>query len=170
MMARAKKMSEPGHFHRYLERFMGTWSYEFQLFSGGVPSVPDKGTTEVSWLIPNRWIQSKDKGELMGQAYEGVMVMGYDNFKQSFVTTYVSNVDTTMQSTRGRLAPEGNSLVTYGVVDDVMTGKQDKMMKYIWRFESAVKRSLEIHDLSLPDGTTKVVEIRYSKQVAGGGK
>jgi len=58
----------------------------------------------------------------------------------------------------------GKVLLTYGTIDEYLTGEHDKMVKYVWRFLSEEKIVLEIHDLAIGEFNTKVVEITYVRQ------
>lgn len=159
MMQKAQKFTQPGPHHKVLEKFLGTWNTETRIFMGGQGSKPEKGTATTRWLMPGRWLQSESKGTMMGMPMEGVMLMGYDNFKMSYVTTAVTSGDTAMLRSEGDMDPGGEMLITYGTLDEYLTGEHDKMVKYVWRFASKDKIVLEIHDLPIGDKNTKVVEI-----------
>ena len=164
MMAKAKRFTQPGEHHQALARFLGKWDTETRFAMPGVTMPPEKGTADVSWLMDGRWLKSESKGTLMGQPTEGFMIMGYDNFKQSYVTTMVSTMDTAMLRSEGDMDPSGKSLLAYGTLDEYLTGEHDKMVKYVWRFVSDDKIVLEIHDLPIGERNTKVVEITYTRR------
>jgi hypothetical protein len=87
------------------------------------------------------------------------MIMGYDNFKMSYVTSMVSTFDTAMLHSEGDLAQDGNTLITYGTLDEYLTGEHDKMVKYVWRLVSDDKVVMEVHDLPIGETNTKVIEV-----------
>jgi hypothetical protein len=89
--------------------------------------------------------------------------MGYDNFKMSFVVTTVSSMDTAMNRSEGDLDPGGKALLLYGTLDEYLTGEHDKMVKTVFRFNSADEIVMAIHDLPIGENNTKVVEIKYSR-------
>ena len=164
MMAKAQKVMQPGEHHKALERFIGKWDTETRFFMGGQPTPPEKGTTETSWLMEGRWIQLKSKGTLMGMPFESLMIMGYDNFKKSYVTSFVSSFDTAMVCSEGDMNRDGTALLTYGTLDDYTTGELDKMVKSVWRFESEDKIVWEFHDLPIGETNTKVMDITSTRQ------
>ncbi|MEZ5990602.1 MAG: DUF1579 family protein [Planctomycetota bacterium] len=164
MMAKVAKLTRPGKHHEELRRFLGTWDTEMRMFMGGQATPPDKGTWECKWLMDGRWLEARGKGTMMGQPSQSFMLMGYDNFKQSFVSTYVSSFDTAMLEAEGDMTPDGKSLITYGTLDEYLTGEHDKMVKYAWRFLSEDEIVLEVHDLPIGETNTKVVEVRYKRR------
>lgn len=164
MMAKAKKFTEPGKHHEVLKRFLGKWDTEMRFFFGSQPSPPEKGTSECTWLIEGRWIKFDATGKMMGKPMQSCTIMGYDNFKMSYVATTVSSMDTAMNRTEGDMDPGGKLLISYGTIDEYLTGEHDKMVKVEWRFESDDKIVMEIHDLAIGEKNTKVVEITYTRQ------
>ncbi len=162
-MEKVKQITEPGPHHKVLDRFLGKWETESRVFMGPTPTAPEKGQSEFAWLMEGRWLKCEYTNTMMGMSYQGFTLTGYDNFKKSYVTTMVSSMDTMMVRAEGDLDPSGKSLVLYGPMDEYMTGEQDKMVKYVWRFESATKMTLEVHDLPIGEKNTKVVEVTFNK-------
>ena len=163
MMADASKFTQPGEAHDLLKRFLGTWDSVTRIM--GASSGGEAGTVEVSWLMEGRWLKSKSEGTMMGMPIETFMILGYDNFKQSYVWTTVSNMDTALRSAEGDLDPGGKALITYGTLDEYLTGEHDKMVRYVWRFLDEDKIVMEVHDLAIGENNTKVVEVEMTRRL-----
>jgi hypothetical protein len=164
MMAKAKKFTEPGKHHEVLKRFLGKWDTETRFFLGSQATPPEKGTADGTWLMEGRWLKTDSTGQMMGKTVQGFMILGYDNFKMSYVATNVTSWDTAMNRTEGDMDPGGKLLITYGTLDEYLTGEHDKMVKVVWRFESDDKIVMEIHDLPIGEKNTKVVETTYIRR------
>ncbi|MEM7244967.1 MAG: DUF1579 family protein [Acidobacteriota bacterium] len=164
MMAKMKKVTTPGPHHRFLERFVGTWNTETRITMGPKPGPAEKGIAETSWLMPGRWIQTKGTGRMMGRPLNTMTIMGYDNFKQSYVVTTVTDMDTAMNRSEGDIDPGGEVLLVYGTLDEYITGEHDKMVKTVYRFLSEDEFVMEIHDLPIGEKNTKVVEVRHVRR------
>ncbi len=164
MMAKAKRYTQPGKYHKVLERFIGKWNTEMRLFMGKEPTAAEKGTAENTWLMEGRWLQMQSTGTMMGRPLNSFWLMGYDNFKQSYVATGVSNFDTSMNRSEGDLDKSGKTMLLYGTIDEYLTGEHDKMVKVVFRFESKDKIIMELHDLPIGEHNTKVVETVYTRQ------
>ena len=164
MMAQARRFTAPGKQHKELERFLGKWQTETRMFMGDKAMPAEAGTAEFSWLMPGRWLRSNWSSSMLGNQYEGFLVLGYDNFKMSFVMTTVTGMDTAMNRCEGDLDPGGKAMLLYGTIDEYLTGEHDKMVKYIWRFPSADKLVFEVHDLPIGENRTKVVEVVYTRE------
>lgn len=159
-MAKAKKWMSPGKNHEVLKKFLGSWTTETTMM--GAPAV--KGTAEVDWLMEGRWLRMDVKTTLFGKPFQKFTIMGYDNFKQSFVITTVSSFDTAMIRVEGDLDQSGKSLVSYGTLDEYLTGEHDKPIKVAWRFKSDDNIVQEVHDLGIGETNTKVFEISYTRK------
>jgi hypothetical protein len=163
MMEKAKVFTQPGARHKELERFLGKWTTEVRLFLGGNAAPPETGTAEFRWLMEGRWLQSDWSGSMMRMPIRGFLLLGYDNFKQSFVMSTVSSMDTAMNHCEGDMDPGGKALLLYGTIDEYLTGEHDKMCKYVWRFPSKDKMVFEVHDLPIGEQNTKVIEVTYTR-------
>jgi hypothetical protein len=163
MMAKARRYTQPGENHKALERFIGKWTTETRIFMAGKPTPPEKGTSEFSWLMPGRWLKHESNGMIMGQPMKTFLMLGYDNFKMSYVSSQVSSLDTAMTHAEGDMDPGGKALAMYGTLDEYTTGEHDKMVRYVWRFPSADRMILEVHDLPIGENNTKVIEVVFTR-------
>ncbi len=163
MMAQAAKYTQPGENHELLKKFLGDWDVEARLFSGGQALPPSKGKATCKWLIEGRWIMTETDSELMGMQNKTFTIMGYDNLKMSYVFTNVHSIDTAMTHAEGDMDPSGKVLLMYGTLDEYLTGEHDKMVKYVWRFNSDDEMVLEVHDLPIGETNTKVLEFKFTR-------
>ncbi len=163
MMETARRYTQPGPHHAHLKRFLGKWKTETRIFMGGNASPAEPGTAEFDWLMDGRWVKGSGTGTMMGMPAQTFVVIGYDNFKMSYVVTTVSSMDTAMLRSEGDLTQDGKTLLTYGTLDEYLTGEHDKMVKYVWRFVGPDEFVLEVHDLPIGETGTKVVEVRYRR-------
>jgi hypothetical protein len=159
MMANAQRFTQPGEQHQVLRRFVGTWKSATHLVQGDQRGPGEPGTVTCDWLMDGRWLRTEMNGSMMGMPLRTFSLMGYDNFKHSFVTCDVNSMDTALRTSEGDLTQDGRRLITYGTLDEYLTGEHDKMVRYVWRFESDDRIVMEVHDLAIGDSGTQVVEV-----------
>lgn len=164
MMAKAKRFTQPGEAHKPLERFLGDWTMDMRFMMGGKEGKPAMGDQRCTWLLKSRWIECRGQAPLMGSPSEMVTIIGYDNFKQSYRVMMVSSIDTAMNISEGDLDRGGKTLLTYGTLDEYLTGEHDKMVKYVWRFDSPDAMRMEVHDLPIGESNTQVLHVRYTRK------
>jgi hypothetical protein len=162
-LEKAKRYTAPGPNHKELERFLGQWDTETRLMLP-TPTQPEKGTASYSWLMEGRWVKGESSGTMMGMPIRTFGILGYDNFKMSYVTANVNSFDTTLTTSEGDMDPSGKAILSYGTLDEYLTGEHDKMVKYVWRFISADEMVLEVHDLPIGEKNTQVIEIRFKRR------
>jgi hypothetical protein len=163
-LEKAKRWTAPGANHKELERFLGQWDTETRLMLPTGPTAPEKGTATYSWLMEGRWVKGESSGSMMGFPIRTFGILGYDNFKMSYVTANVNSFDTTLTTSEGDMDPSGKAILAYGTLDEYLTGEHDKMVKYVWRFLSADEMVLEVHDLPIGEKNTQVIEIRFKRR------
>ena len=162
-MKRWKDACTPGAAHKDLARFLGSWDTETVILGMGPEPTTTKGTAEWKWLFEGRWIQMTSSGELMGRPYHNQMIMGYDNFRQKYTTAGVDDLQTTLTTSEGNFDQSRQALITYGKIDEPMTGEIEKTFKSVWRFDGPDKFTHEVHDLAIGETNTKVFEVVYTR-------
>lgn len=166
MMKKWMEVSTPGDNHKKMDDLVGTWETTVSMWMGeaGKPPQVTKGVAEMKWVLGGRFIQEEMKGEMMGMPYNGMGLLGYDNFNKKYTFVWVDNSSTQMSTSEGTFDPTGKVLTYYGKMDEPMTGEHDKTVKYVTRIVNKDKNIFEIHDLSLPEPNTKVMEIVYTRK------
>ena len=163
MMEKAKALTAVTPEHRFLDRFLGTWKTSTRIVMFGANAPAETGEVTYRWLIDRRWLVGEATGTMMGAPAESVSILGYDSFKKSYVTCGVKNTDNAMLIAEGDRTQDGETLITYGTIDEYLTGEHDKMVKYVYRFHSADKFTLEVHDLPIGETNTKVIEVVHTR-------
>ena len=164
MMAKAKKFTEPGTGHKALEKFLGTWTVDQRFVMAGKEGKPEMGEQKCDWALTGRFIECKLAGQMMGRPMESRMIIGYDNFKMSYRMVTFNTIDTAMNTAEGDMTRDGKALIMYGTLDEYLTGEHDKMVKYLWRFESADSHRFEVHDLPIGEQNTMVILVRSTRK------
>jgi len=163
MMKKWAEAATPGEAHKKLNDMVGRWKTTSRIWMNGpdAPPAETQGTSEVKWILDGRFLQQEIKGELMGKPYNGIGFTGYDNMNKKYTSVWIDNTSTAMFTADGTLDRTGRVLTTVGKMDEPMTGEHDKSTMYVYRMESKDKQVFEIHDLSLPMGKTKMMEMEY---------
>jgi hypothetical protein len=166
-MKRWMEACTPGEQHKRLADLVGQWDTETRMAMGpGGLGNPEKGTAEFKWLIEGRWLMQESNGSMMGRPVKVYALTGYDNYKKKYVSSYVDSLTTTLLTAEGNFDQTGKVMLSFGLMDEPITGEHDKCVKYVWRFLTPDKMVFEIHDLPIGETNTKVVEITYTRKKA----
>ena len=100
---------------------------------------------------------------MMGTPVEYFGLMGYDNFKQKYVSVFHDSMGTNLLPSEGTLNKDATELMLWGPMDEPMTGQTDKSVLYKYRFVSPDEIVFEVHDLHIGGTKTCVVEVAYKR-------
>jgi hypothetical protein len=125
------KLASPGPEHAALNPLAGSWKTTVKSFFGpaGPVSQPQvtEGTCDRNWAMGGRYLVSSYKGAFNGMPFEGMEVLGYDNMKKQYVSSWMDNMGTgIMQSWGGAMDPATKSFTLTGSAPDP-SGKEMTM-------------------------------------------
>lgn len=166
MLELMQKYATPGEHHKRMAAFVGEWDYELKLWMApGAPPMLSKGTATTRWLVENLWMLTEMKGNMMGMPFHGFSISGFDLFKKKHVGCAFNNMGTALMTMEGVVVdPTGKLEVSYGTLDEYLTGEHDKAVKYVHRVIDADHYVLEIHDLGVGEDGLKVMEFRFARR------
>jgi hypothetical protein len=55
-------------------------------------------------------------------------------------------------------------LIAHGTIHEYLTGECDKTVKYVWHFSDDGKLIQEVHDLTIGEKNTQVIEVVFTKK------
>jgi len=123
MMEAMMKMAMPGPMHDLLKPMAGTWKATTKSWMAeGEPAVSE-GTSENTWILGNRYLQTTFHGAFGGMPFEGYGLTGYDNQKKEFVSVWADNMGTGIAFSDGSADPSGKVLTMSSMMNDPATGK-----------------------------------------------
>ncbi len=124
MMKAWQDFATPGAMHKWMEKTNGTWEGEVtQWMDPKAPPTKSKATNVQISSIGGRYVIGRFTGTMMGQAFEGMSTMGYDNAKKLFVSTWIDNMGTGIVHMSGTYDEATKTLNLKGHQTDPMTGK-----------------------------------------------
>lgn len=164
MMQAWEAYMTPGPMHELLAEDAGEWEAEITHWTDPqAPPAKAKGTETCKMIMGGRYLQISFSGEFMGQPYNGMGLMGYDNAKKEFISTWVDDMGSGFMITRGS-APEetGKPLKMKGTMVDPMTGKDMKIREVITRIDEN-NRTMEMY-MTHEGQEMKTMEIKYTRK------
>ncbi len=160
-----QKLAAPSEHHKHLNYFVGKWMTVTKMWMGGPGSPPTEtqGTSDIKWVLDGRFLMDEHKGTMMGQAYEGIGITGYDNYRNMYYSSWCSNMQTNFLTMAGMRNPETGNFTYYGEMDEPALKVTGRTVKYVTRIIDANKYVFDIIDLHAGDGY-KVIEITYVRK------
>jgi hypothetical protein len=114
----------PGPAHSALEFRVGKWSGKITYWeqAGAAPQTTTC-TTEIKWILGNRYQHDTTTGKFAGQDFQGFGTVGYDNLKKKYVSTWIDNMGTGLVVSEGTFDKVAKAFTFAGLSPDAMQGR-----------------------------------------------
>jgi len=161
------KYAKPGEHHKHLKQFVGTWRQKgyWQITPDATPH-EITGECKAELILGGRFVQQKVTGPSMteeqGPPFEGMGIIGYDNYKQKYTSVWMDSMSTSMFTLEGTCRMDGKVLTLEAEYEDPMTGSK-RSSRSIYRFLGPDRYVMEMFETD-PDGKEfKSLEITYTR-------
>ena len=153
----------PGEVHKMLAQSSGDWTEEITMWMD--PSAaPTKTTTnsKSEMIMGGRYLVSKTTGDMMGMPFEGMSIIGYDNSKKIFTSTWYDNFGTGTMTMEGIWDEQTKSITFKGKATDPMTGKE-LMTRQVMKFIDNDHQEFQMFD-NKTGAEVKTMEIKSTRK------
>ena len=128
MMAEMMKVAAPGPQHAALKKMAGKFDAEVIMkMSPDAPDMTSKGSETSEMMFGDRYLKSDYTGDMMGQPFKGLSIVGYDNLKKKYVSVWLDDMSTGPMTTEGTSPDDGKTITYTGEMFCPMNGQ---MMAY----------------------------------------
>ena len=116
----------PGEPHKMLAMDDGNWSIESTMWMKPNDPHPTKSamSSTSKMILGGRYQQATYNGVVMGQPFEGISTVGFDNASKKVVSTWVDNMGTGIMQMSGDYNATSKTMELKGECIDPMTGKK----------------------------------------------
>ncbi len=154
----------PGEPHKMLAKSNGTWNEEVTSWMmPGAPPTKSVSVAENKMIMNGLYQQSTHKGTMMGQPFEGISTVGYDNAKKMYVSTWIDNMGSGIMYMEGVWDDKTKSIEFKGTCTDPMTSKVMNVRE-IFKMIDEKTQFMEMY-MPGPDGKEfKTMEIKFTKK------
>lgn len=111
MMEVYGELATPGAPHALLESLAGSWDVKSVCWmEPGGESFEHTGTSEQKMILGGRFLEQRFDGEVMGTPFSGLGIMGYDNQKGTYVSTWIDTMGTGINYFEGDAGSDGKTI------------------------------------------------------------
>lgn len=163
-MAEMMKLSSPGENHKVLDMFSGNWNYSVRFWMApDLKPEESKGTSASQWILGGRFVQQNVKGTAMGQPFEGIGMIGYDNMKKEYQTLWIDNMTTGFMTGTSLYDAASKTFAETGSFSCPMTGEAKKPFRGVMKISDPNNYTYVMYQ-NAPDGKEfKAMEIVYTR-------
>ncbi|MBS1771872.1 MAG: DUF1579 domain-containing protein [Bacteroidetes bacterium] len=154
----------PGESHKAMAAMTGKWASDGTFWMDPKkPPTNSKGTVEFKMVLGGRYQQAMHHSMMMGQQFEGIGTMAYDNAKKMFISTWIDNMGTGMMVMSGTWDDASKSFNMKGTMTDMMSGKDLKCRETMKMVDDKTM-TMEMWGEMYPGSEEmKMMEIKYTK-------
>jgi hypothetical protein len=118
-----QKLATPGEPHKLLANRVGSWKTKSRHWmEPDQPPMEFTGSCERKMILGGRFLQEEFSGEMMGAPFSGIGVMGYDNHRKKYVSSWVDTMGTGIYFFEGSASTDGKTLMLETRFDDPVKG------------------------------------------------
>jgi hypothetical protein len=163
-MEQAMKMGAPGANHQVLSPLAGKFTATARMWmKPGEAPQESTGATENAWILGGRFLQSIYKGQAMGQSFEGIGTLGYDNLKQKYESVWIDSMMTGTMYASGTYDATTKTVKISGTFSCPMTGKTDEWMRSDWTIQDEDTNIYTSYSKDATGAEFKSMEIVYKR-------
>jgi len=163
MMKAWQNYMTPGDVHKMIAKSDGKWNAEVSMWMApGAAAEKSTAVCENKMILGGRYQQSVHKGTMMGMPFEGMSLLGYDNAKKTFMSSWVDNMGTGIMYMEGTWDEATKSINFKGKTVDPSTGK-DMEIREVFKLLDDNNQMMEMY-CTIDGKEMKTMEIKFSRQ------
>jgi hypothetical protein len=129
-----KKVGTPGEPHKLLAKLEGNWTTRSRgWMEPGKPPIESHGTCEQRMILGGRYLRQEYYGDMMGQPYTGINILGYDNHTKKYQSVWIDTMSTGVYFFEGAAGRDGKVITQECSYDDPVRGPS------LWRTVTRIK-------------------------------
>ncbi len=134
MMEVYKKVGTPGPAHKLFAGLEGSWITKTKSWmEPGKPPMESSGTCEQKLLYGGRYLKQEYTGDMMGETFEGINILGYDNHAKKYLSVWLDSMSTSIYFFEGTASRDGRTITQEARYDDPVKGPT------VWRSVTKIR-------------------------------
>jgi uncharacterized protein DUF1579 len=152
----------PGDVHKMIAKYDGTWNSAVSVWmKPGAPPMTSKSVAVNTMILGGRYQQSKMTGDYGGMPFEGFSLLGYDNTKKVFTSTWIDNFGTGTMTLEGTWDGASRTIIFKGKMFDPMSNKDIEIKETIqYVDDNTTKNQMFVESASGESKTMEIISIR----------
>jgi len=126
------------------------------------PPMESTGTCEQKMLLGGRFLQQEFTGDMMGSAFNGIGITGYDNHTRKYVSTWIDSMGTALLVFEGTASADGRIITQESHYDDPIKGPV--MWRSVTKIVDDNTHVFEMYAAYKGGKEEKMMEITYTRK------
>ncbi len=157
-----KEYMTPGTVHKMLAKSDGKWNVATSTWMDpSAPPMKSTGSVTNKMILGGRYQESMYTGQMMGQAFEGRSLMGYDNKKGMFKSVWMDNMGTGIMTLEGKWDDATHTITFTGMEVDPMSGVENPVRE-LFTYKDDNHQHMEMYQ-TMNGQELKMMEIDFTR-------
>lgn len=162
-MAKWQAYATPGEAHKELGYFIGSWNYTVSWWmKPDSPPEVSNGTSDVKWIMGGRFVEMNVNGTSMGTPFEGMAIIGYNNFSKQYTNVWIDNMGTGVMTATGSYDKKTKTMIENGTYTCPVEGK--KSFRRVTKIVDGDNYLYEFFNSSHDGKEFRAMEIKYTRK------
>lgn len=162
-MEEMMKSRMPGEHHKTLLQYVGDWDVKAKIWMApGAPPEESTGTATTKSEFGGRFVFMTYKSEMMGQPFEGRLILGYNNNAKQNEAVWVDSMSTGVWYSTGNASSDGKVFTFTGTY--VEPDGEKKTTREVATFKSPDLYVSEFFETGKDGKENKMMEITYTRK------
>jgi len=163
MMEAWEKAGKTGEQHKQLEAIAGNWTAKQSMWMDPkTPPMTETGTSSNTLTLGGRHLRSEYRSQWMGQPFEGVSHIGYDNVTGKYYNSWMDNSSTGLFVAHGDYDAATKTYTFTGEMNDPAQGGAKVPMREVLRIIDNDHHIFEMHE-TRGGKEAKTMQIEYTR-------
>jgi hypothetical protein len=164
MMKKFMEYSTPSEGHKILKDLAGRWNYTSKMWESA-DSKPEesKGTSVMKAIFGGRFLEQEFKGKAMGQKFEGLGFIGYNNVTKKYETTWLDNMSTGIMSGKGEMDTAAKTIKEEGEFTCPIDSDHKREYRSEWKIIDKNNMVYTMSGEDMDGKDHKMMEITYKR-------
>ncbi|RPD40853.1 DUF1579 domain-containing protein [Chitinophaga barathri] len=153
----------PGSMQKMIAMADGEWKADMTFWMApGAPPMTTTGSCTNKMIMGGRYQESRYTSTMDGQPFEGTGILGYDNVRKVFITTWIDNMGTGVMYLEGKLDDATRTITFTGTATDAIAGKAMPVRQVV-KWVDDNNQVMEMY--SMANGTEfKSMELKFTRK------
>lgn len=165
MMKKYQEAATPGAPHKIISELAGNWKTTSQMWDKA-DSKPQaaKGAASFKMILGGRWLEQEFSGTVMGQPFQGMGLLGYDNVKGKYESHWFDSMSTGSMKSEGDYDTSTKTLKDKGTFSCPISAAKTQDVRSEWQMVNKNKMVFSLFGKGPEGGPEfKMMEIVYTR-------
>lgn len=166
-MKKWEEYATPGEQQKMLQTYEGNWTYKSKSWEkpDSKKAEESTGTSSFKMVLGGRFLQQEVKGTAMGQPFEGHGMIGYDNVRERYDSTWMDSMGTGIMKGEGTYDKKSKTITDFGEFTSPTDADKTAQYRSEWKLKDKdnMTFTMYVKGMNNIEKEYKMMEMTYKR-------